>query len=84
MLAAFDKAFGVDDIGRFADQFFADGAHPSGLLVNERPLNRESAAAAKAMLVNTIRSPFGETVASASYPGVLVNCERMLPERSLT
>ena len=41
--------------GRFADQFFADGAHPSGLLVNEKPLNRESAAAAKAMLVNTIR-----------------------------
>ena len=41
--------------GMFADQFFADGAHPSGLLVNEKPLNRADAEAAKARLLNTIR-----------------------------
>ncbi len=41
--------------GMFADQFFADGAHPSGLLVNEAQLNKADAEAAKARLLNTIR-----------------------------
>lgn len=40
---------------RFADQFFADGAHPSGLLVNSSPLSRTDAKTAKALLVDTMR-----------------------------
>jgi hypothetical protein len=36
------------------------------------------------VLVKTILSPLGETVASASYPGELVNCLVIVPFKSVT
>ena len=41
--------------GMFADQFFADGAHPSAMLTNKGRLTDAQASAAKARLVDAMR-----------------------------
>ncbi len=40
---------------RFGDQWFKDGAHPSGMLVNEHPLNDAQASTAKTKLIDALR-----------------------------